>query len=404
VVDARTDVYGLGATLYHILTGHAPFTGGSHEESIRQVQYDFPTRPRCLRPEVPRELEAIVLKCLEKNPARRYPTAEALAKDLDRFLAGQAQEAPLLTWPRRVARRVRHKQRSIAVIAFAAVAVFVLGAIVRSPRPVTGSPANPDPPPLPPPGRPVIGLPPPRLTEAEVQAQLRDNRQVVLFDKTGPAVPLAWELGSCDIRQSENGDAGFSLHSMGEAVLRVLSDPGIDRYRLRALVRQDMVLRDVQPGASMSYSRVGLSIGHNRIPNGANGNVHVLITAGFFDTPVPVHRFALTDRAFIEQPLQPFNGRGVIAAETKVGAAPDGLREIVLDVTPEIIDAHGGGRTVRLRTHNIQTARTEHEKLELRSANGEPILLPPPSARLPLGIWVSGCWVSIKKVTISPLP
>src|SRR5262249_9557065 len=70
-VDERTDVYGLGATLYHLVTGQPPFAG-PYDEVIRRVVKEPPTPPRGIRGQVPIELEAIVLKCLEKEPARRY--------------------------------------------------------------------------------------------------------------------------------------------------------------------------------------------------------------------------------------------------------------------------------------------------------------------------------------------
>jgi WD40 repeat protein len=90
-VGTQTDVYGLGAVLYEALTGHAPFEGASRQEILRKVQSDeeLPAPPRRLRPEVPADLELICLKCLEKEPARRYASAEQLAGELGRFLRGE---------------------------------------------------------------------------------------------------------------------------------------------------------------------------------------------------------------------------------------------------------------------------------------------------------------------------
>ena len=75
-VDARTDVYGLGATLYHLVTGHRPFVGDTPDEVMSRVLVDPPPPPRTVRLEVPRELEAIILKCLEKEPSRHIPRAK----------------------------------------------------------------------------------------------------------------------------------------------------------------------------------------------------------------------------------------------------------------------------------------------------------------------------------------
>jgi eukaryotic-like serine/threonine-protein kinase len=88
-VDARTDVYGLGATLYHALTGGPPFSAASIAEILAHVLEREPMAPRLLEPTVDRDLEAVCLKALEKDPARRYLSAQEFADDLDRWLAGK---------------------------------------------------------------------------------------------------------------------------------------------------------------------------------------------------------------------------------------------------------------------------------------------------------------------------
>jgi eukaryotic-like serine/threonine-protein kinase len=107
-VGPATDIHALGAVLYECLTGRAPFQGASEADVLRQILRDEPIAPRRIRREIPRDLETISVKCLAKEPGRRYASAESLAADLQAFLDGKPIRArPLgavgqtINWARR---------------------------------------------------------------------------------------------------------------------------------------------------------------------------------------------------------------------------------------------------------------------------------------------------------------
>jgi TolB-like protein/Tfp pilus assembly protein PilF len=92
-LTSATDIYGLGAVFYHLVTGHPPFAGGTTYETVRLLLETDPRQPRLLNPKIDRDLNTICLKCLEKDPKRRYSSALALAEDLECWLKHQPIQA-----------------------------------------------------------------------------------------------------------------------------------------------------------------------------------------------------------------------------------------------------------------------------------------------------------------------
>jgi serine/threonine protein kinase len=127
-VDARSDVYGLGAILYHLLAGRPPFAGATPHETLSLVQTSEPVHLRALSPGVPRDLEIICLKCLEKKPERRYTTAADVADDLGRFLRHEPIRARSINPAERAWRWCR-REPALAQLA-ATVLVSLLALIV----------------------------------------------------------------------------------------------------------------------------------------------------------------------------------------------------------------------------------------------------------------------------------
>jgi TolB-like protein/Tfp pilus assembly protein PilF len=138
-----TDVYGLGAVLYHLLTGHPPFAAATAYQTIRLLLETEPRHPQLWNQKLDRDLSTICLKCLEKDPQRRYPTALALAEDLERWLKHEPIQARHITMLARGRKWVRRNPAVAGLLASLVALATAIGVIIWKselfrPLPATG--------------------------------------------------------------------------------------------------------------------------------------------------------------------------------------------------------------------------------------------------------------------------
>jgi eukaryotic-like serine/threonine-protein kinase len=207
-IGRSADIYALGAILYALLTGRSPFAGEPKLKILQLVRSTLPPPPSRSRPEIPFWLEAICLKCLEKQPARRYSSARALADDLDRWLRDERPRGTP-SWLIRFGRGVRRNGAAILI----GLAPISVGAAIYLNQPG-------------------------RIVE-DYQSQLAGGRSVGLVGKTGMPKWHRWQAGGSRSQMVLADDRAFTIHTWTTALLELLPDPGAGSYRLTMQIRHE---------------------------------------------------------------------------------------------------------------------------------------------------------------------
>ncbi len=400
-VGPASDVYSLGATLYHLLTGRPPFQGDTPHDIITQVQNAQPERINSFRPEVPGDLEGIVVKCLEKETRHRYPTALALAEDLERFLAGQVPIAPRQTRLRRMRRWVGRNQWTISgAVGIIAAAITIGIGLAMAPVRQQQTPAMVDP-------------------LEEMRKDLLAGRSVTFIPEAGLPRWHRWLLGSPELIAAPKEPCQFESISYG--LLELCPDPMVEHYILRA----KMQFRESKLGPGGLYASVtsGFYFGQSAVNGSDNRRALAMVAVHYDDMlprlprppdPLPDNVVRMQAVRLLFEPNEaPKSGLiGYPNAWTPISrtlALPGPWRALEVEVSPNRVTARfeaEGGQLKEFASVSADEIRMRYADLvkQLVLPPNHDIAFPVWQPRMPLGIWNYRAAIAVKDVTLTPLP
>ncbi len=388
-VGPAADVYGLGATLYYTLTGHPPYGPGAPSVVMHEVLTGLVPAPRSRRPELPPDLDGIVVKCLEKDPRDRYATAAALAEDLEKFLAGKRPEAPRHTAIRRGKRWLgRHRIALCATALFLVVASGLVGdgvVLRRAADPV-----------------------------AEIRRDLAQGRQVTLVAATGRPQYSRFILEPNTLGESPAADGSVSFHSFDYGLLELCPEPGIERYRVTLEIRQFMA-RPLAPNATLETDFCGLYFGFASGKSLAGLPVHGMYCVSFKEYRIPRPAGAPQDHAasFHTVGLTQHPDKTISMSSSRLKAVPfvpqgrpGPWRRIAFEVSPDGITVYWfatDGNPQLLAAFDAATCQQKFADMRKPSRLNAPEL-PEWTPNSPFGIFSYRSHVAVRNVYMTPLP
>lgn len=375
-IDVRTDVYGLGATLYELLTGRPPFKGADQAATLLMVLTDELVPPRSLRPDVPADLEAVCLKCLDKDPRQRYPSAAAVAAELRRWLdEGRTEVRPRTRWGK--ARRWAGRHRLKLIIA-ALVPLVTAAVAVSDPK-------------------------------RQIEWTLALGRPVTLVGEKGMPRYHRWELDEVQLTLPSGADGAPGFQSLTLSMLELAPDTGSDRYRLSAEIKH--------VSGSDPVSCVGIYLG----PTSAITPYGLRIARwyGFQFTENPhevVLDPGLDGRDYLTIHSVPRSDTAAVTLGPTFPFAPARSwtnltwRRIVFDVSPESVVVYWRTPEGALVEANPSPASSRAlADTSLRKMFGPPndprgLPIPAWSPRGPVGVYAKKAGIAFRNVSIEPLP